>query len=953
MNTPQLNHHPGRPLRAALITGILCALLLVGVQASSFAQTALTGGLRGRVTDSTGAAIPHARITIENRALLVKQETTTDSDGRFTVLGLTPAIDYELAVSATGFRPTARRGLNIVSERTVVADIAIEVGPVSETINVVGNDGAALAATPEISQTIDARRLTELPSNGRNLTRFALLDPHVRNTSALGGDGFAQNRLGINGNIFRETHHKLDGSQNFDAYTNNSPLQSVSLSAVQEFKILTNQFTAEYGGTSAGFTVSTTKSGTNALRGEGFFFGRPSGLQARPPLATLRIPNQLLQYGGAVGGPIKNDRIFFFGNYERTQIERGAFLQERRFLRDNAVLFPAEVFIGQLTDQLALLKFDFTVSDKHSLALRLNGARSYNTNAADRISGITRPNNGVVNALQNTGVQVNDTYTFGKLINELRVTYVNAVPGNSFPLENSIGVLRPGISTEGVSTFARFRQQNYQFVDQVTTQFGKHVLRAGGDYVRQHVFDLSYDLLGTYVFPTCDLGPNGDTRQMCLARQPTQFRQLFGKRELRYGQTRVAGFIQDDWRATTRLTLNLGLRYDYQSLVPDHNNFGPRVGFAFDTTGDGNTVVRGGAGVYYDQPFLHGFTQRYLLNAPQALTATYTIPAGDPNFPVFPISLTTLAGTTTPRDLFLQGPNLRSPYTTQVALGVQRKLFGAWIATADVIHHLSIKQFTAYDRNVPSPFPRTANGQMRSVAAADLTRPLFNAGRGVSLYGDVPVRIVRESSNGGRASYDALSLGLRRRFADRYQFEAHYVYSSSINSISDDHLGSNPNEFSDVIWAERAPSDFHQRQRFVAQGTVALPWQTMFTAVATLASGLPVNALTGTDNNGDTVLFDRPINPATGVPFARNAFRGPRHTTFDTSLAKSITLGSDRARLELRADVFNLFNGSNFYNFNRTYGNGATPASTFLQPLAGVSNVDPGRQFQFAARLIF
>lgn len=947
----RLNQASGPRLALMCLAGVLWMLTTTIL---CVAQTALTGGLRGTVTDKTGATLPNAQVIVQSRSLSKKVEATTDSAGRFALLGLTPAADYEITVAANGFRGETRNGVAVISENTVAIDIAMTVAQVSESVSVVGSDDTALASTPEISQTLDARRLTELPSNGRNLLRFSLLDPHVRNTSALGGDGFAQNRLGINGSIFRETHHKLDGSANFDAYTNNSPLQAVSIAAVQEYKILTNQFAAEYGGTSAGFTVATTKSGTNELHGEAFFFGRPSGIQARPPLATIRIPNQLLQYGGAVGGAIKKDRVFFFGNYERTQIERGAFLQERRFQRDNSLLFPAGVFTGEVRDQLALLKFDFTFSDKHSLAVRLNGSRSYNTNASDRISGITRPSNGVVNALQNTGVQASDTYAVGKLINELRLTYINAVPGNSFPLESSVGAQRPGISIEGVSSFSRFRQQNYQFTDQVTGQFGRHVVRAGFDYVRQHVFDLSYDLFGTYIFPTCDLGASGDTRATCLAKSPTQFRQLFGKRSLRYGQTRVAGFAQDDWRATARLTLNLGLRYDFQSIVgDDKNNFGPRVGFAFDATGDGKTIIRGGAGVYYDQPFLHGFTQRYLLNGPQAITATFTIPAGDPNFPTFPNSLTAIAGTTPPRDLFLQGKNLRSPYTTQFALGVQRKLFGEWIVTADAVHHTQVKQFTAYDLNAPSAFPRTANGQSRSVAAADATRPLFDPAKGFSVYQGVPVRIVRESVNGGAGTYDALDLGVRRRFANRFQLEAHYVYSSAINSITDDHLGSNPNEFADVIGAERGPSDFHQRHRFVGQGTVSLPWQMTLTPVVTLASGLPINALTGSDNNGDTILFDRPINSATGVPFARNAFRGTGHASIDLSAAKSIALKNDRARLELRADVFNLFNGSNFYNFNKTYGNGATPAATFRQPLAGVSNVDPGRQFQFAARLIF
>ena len=292
---------------------------------------------------------------------------------------------------------------------------------------------------------------------------------------------------------------------------------------------------------------------------------------------------------------------------------------------------------------------------------------------------------------------------------------------------------------------------------------------------------------------------------------------------------------------TPRLTLNLGLRYDYQSIVPDKNNFGPRVGFAFDASGDGKTIIRGGGGVYYDQPFLHGFTQRYLLNGPQAVTATYTLAAGATGFPTFPNSLTGLAGTTPPRDLFLQGNNLRSPYTTQFSFGIQRKLFGEWVLTADAIHHTQVKQFIAYDLNAASPFPRTVNGQTRTTAVADATRPLFDKAKGFSVYQGVPVRVVRESANGGTAKYDALDLGVRRRFAQRYQFEAHYVYSSAINSLTDDHLSANPNDWNDAIRAERGPSDFHQRHRFVANGTVALPGRMTLTGVATLASGLPVN----------------------------------------------------------------------------------------------------------------
>ena len=908
----KITHHAARLTLAAWLT-------LAG---AALAQTALTGGLRGAVTDRSGAAIPGARVTAQSPSLLVKQTAVTDAAGGFTFLGLPPAADYEITVAAAGFRDWSRGGIAVVSETTIALDAPLEVGPVNESVTVRAAD-AALAANPEVSQVVDARRLAELPSNARSLPRFALLDPHVRNTSGRGGDGFAATRLSINGNIFRETHYKLDGNSNFDAVFNNAPLQALSLSAVQEFKVLTNQFAAEYGGTSAGFLVATTKSGSNEFHGEAFFFGRPSGIQARPPLSTVRAPNQLLQYGGAAGGPLVREKTYFFVNYERTQQDRGAFVQS-----------PApQLFVGELRDQLALVKVDHRFTELHTLALRLNGNRNTNTNAGDRVSGLTQPSAGQYQALQSSAVQLNDSLTLGRFINELRLSYVNAVPSNSLPFEPSVGVVRPGYSTEGNSAYSRVRTEIAQFVEQGTAQLGRHVVRGGVDFARQKIRDFQYDLFGTYRFAAGPPQPG---------EQPAQYTQRFGVAEVSSGQTRVAFFAQDDWRLLPRLTLNLGLRYDYQSIVEDRNNFGPRLGFALDVTGDGRTVLRGGAGVYYDQPFYHGFVQRFLLSGVEAPISTYTLAPGAPGFPAFPDSLTAppAEAAIARRNLNLRGDGLRSPYTTQVSLGLQRRLFGDWVATVDGVHSFSVKQFQQYDFNAPAPFPRTAPGQARSVAEADSTRPL-------ATFMGVPVRQLLVTSNAGKASYNALDLGLSRRFIGRYQFEAHYVYSSSINSLTDDHLGTNPNEWGDAVRGERGPNDFHQRHRFVAHGTALLPWQSQLSAVVTLASGTPINALTGVDNNGDTTNADR------AVGFGRNPFRGPRQTSFDVSLAKQVPLKQDRVQIELRADVFNLFNNSNYYQFNNVYGNGATPLATFRQPLAGVSNVDPGRQIQFGARLVF
>lgn len=252
---------------------------------------------------------------------------------------------------------------------------------------------------------------------------------------------------------------------------------------------------------------------------------------------------------------------------------------------------------------------------------------------------------------------------------------------------------------------------------------------------------------------------------------------------------------------------------------------------------------------------------------------------------------------------------------------------------------LTVKQFQNFNLNAPSPFPRTAPGQTRTQAAADATRPL-------NTFSGVPIRQLFFQSNSGISNYHALDVAISRRFAKRFQFESHWVWSSAMTNSSDDHNGANPNEWSNIGRAEWGQSDFMQRHRWVSNGLVQLPWNSQLSGVFTLAGGIPVNPLTGVDNNGDTTLRGRPAT------FGRNAFRGPRQTTLDLSFTKSI-LFSERTRVELRADAFNLFNGSNFHRMNGTWGNGAAPLATFLQPIAGLANGDPGRQFTFGIRLLF
>ncbi len=900
---------------------LLSATCLLFGPFSSRAETApavLSGAVVARRSQTR---VPGAQVILESASN--RFQSMTDEAGAYRFERVPPGTNYKIRVESSGFGPVVRQNVNLAAGESRTENFELDIQEIHQSVQVSGSAEGIGSVAPVVSRTVASSDIKDLPSNGRSLVRYALLNPHVRQTQGLGSDGAAASRLSINAASFRHTSHAVDGASNYDSVFANAPQQAVPASAVQETAVLTGPYSAEYGGSTAGVVRATTRSGTDAFHGEAFGFLRPSGVQAKPPVSSLRTPNERIQVGAAAGGPFVRNQTQYFAAFEGSDQRRGSFIQS-----------PAPLtFTGVLKEWTALARVDHRATERNQISFRLNGQHSQNNNANDRIGGFTQPSAEQSAYTQAVAAQLTDRAVYGRAVNEFRASYSAYTPSATRTTRPAVSIVRPSYSTEGGSANSWVHVRAAQISDVVGVQHGSHEIRAGLDFQRVTAKDYSFTPFGEYRFAP---GPS------TAGQQPLQYTQTFGQAMLRYGQSYSSAFVQDSWRALPTLTATAGLRYERQSITNDTVNLAPRLGLAWDVGGRGKTVVRGAAGIYYDQYYFY-IVRRFFLQGVNSPTATYTIPFGAPGFPDFPNSLALAPGAlqSGKRDLYLPAAHLLNPYSFQSSIGLRQEIGDGWSISADVLHTRTLKQMRANDINAPAPFVRSAASQRRTVAQADATRPF-------ATYAGLPVRNVLVIENSGASSYDALDLGVARQFARVGQFQAHYVYASSSSYamfFGEPNTGV-PNDWGNTGSAERGPSDFHQRHRLVATSVLDLPRGTMLSVVASLGSGLPVNPLTGLDNNGDTFTSDRPVG------MGRNSFRGPAHATVDAAGSKRVKI-TEHVGLEMRLEVFNLLNRNNYIKLNGIYGDGTGPGTAFLQPVAGLANVDPSRQLQTGLRLIW
>ncbi|HLK64937.1 MAG TPA: TonB-dependent receptor [Bryobacteraceae bacterium] len=989
---------------------LLSAFVFVIILFPLAGQSPNTGSLTVLVADQSDAIVRDAEVSVVNSGTGAVREAATGSDGSVTIPALPLIGSYTVRVSKTGFGDEQIKDIVLRSGETATVKVKLLVGSSTADVTVYGTT-EGVRADPEIGLSFESKQIDETPVLGRKLSSISLLNSAFRQAKGTGDLFVNQTYVATGAGSRRTATTMVDGANNDEAWGRQIAMSTLPMSAVQEMTVLTTAFSSEYGWTSGPALNIVTKSGTNAFHGEGIYLGRPGDMQAKsfstknycaPSVPTCTVPSTLTsispvdvpdtlnQISGSFGGPILKDKTFFFVADDYTRQNRTALLSNTL----PAFVLPANgdlSYTGEYHQELFDGRVDHRLTAAQNLAIRLNVDRFFDTNPQDAVGGTSAPSVARVYARRSWTAQISHSAVLSSsLSNEARFTWLNGDPVTEWDAQTlSTTYTRTGSVpfTIGQSRVANLFGHQGEFSDTLSWARSRHYVRFGVSAMHHTSGGTGSEpgtaALGTFTFKSTTTAPL-DQLTLNDVQQYTQ-PISFGVSSYVLKQWLYSFFVQDSVRVSRDLTLDLGMRYDRQTLTNSTKDFAPRVGFGWHPGGSSRLSIRGGYGMYYSQ-IQSNLVAGYLVNGLDGL-ATYTATPGQLGFPTcltgscLPLSFDpkTLPASELPaRDITI-GPGMRSFYEAQfaryglnfdllpnypdklvnprsqvVSIGGEREIVKGFFAGADYVHQHWTDLDRTVDLNAPAPFDRTAAGQVRTVAAANATRPILPVNGGV--------RQVNVLMNLGVADYDGLQTQFSYR-SNRHMYAAvSYTLSKATNTTEPDGNGIGPNDsniarLGDV---ERGPSVLDQRHRAVITYYYNLPLGITLGTVTQIASARPFNATTGVDNNGDGINNDRPV--INGQVVAKSAFRGTGTSDVAVYLEERIKTG-ERAAIVLRIEGFNLFNHGNFLGRGQTtYGDTGTPNPTFGQ-LAAVgtasnavpafANVDPPRMFQLQVRFVF
>src|SRR5215469_951539 len=979
-----------------------CLLLLT---TSALAQTPDTATLRGEVLDQTGAAVPGVTVTVTNGLTGLSRSAPTDSTGHFSFAGLPIAGSYEVSAAMQGFMATPATGIALGASATADLTIRITASAGETQVTVTGAIGDVRADQPQLGNHLEAQQVEQIPILNRRITFLPLLN--AANHPAINqGDVFTnQFLITTNGAGRRQTLFELDGSNGIDMWGRQTIFSSVPLDGVQEMTVLTNAFSAEYGSTTGGVVNVVTRSGGNQFHADLVGVWRPSQTSAKlsgfTNTTNVSSGNQvssdkLGQGAASLSGPIGGrNKTHFFAS--------GEYSSQDRVSPVTSPVSPG-AFVGEYRGWLALLRLDHQLSNTNTLFFRADADGFHDTNPNGIVGGNSLPTVARTFKRSTYSAALGDTAAITPaLVNNARLQFQLASPITEFDpvifgTQFQVPIAGFGTFTTGTSQSALLMNRQYEASDTIATVHGRHDLRFGGGMIHAHSGGDSKEFggpitLGQFTYRSCDPATHGgligcETAYLQSISNVLSYTQSFGNQTYTVDDTLWSAFAQDNFELRPDFTLNLGLRYERQTFTDATHDIAPRLGFAWNVRGTGQTVVRGGFGIYYSQ-IPDNQEANYALSGPTGVF-NFTASQGQVGFPPA-ISAAPLpafpAGAAVPvRSIYIRPgraafynqflpvstligyPNaLLNPYAEQWTFGFERQIRPDWVLAVDYVGSHTLRILRPVDVDSPTPFVRTLPGQVRPAQAANCTRPLwiaFYAQAGVAcnpLKATNPqpaYSTVLSDVNSGFANYNALDVNVTHRFSSRSVMLFSYTWSHALGNVDPDVPSQNPNDPNFLGAAEYGNAIFDERHRFVLSGSYVAPLKITLGGVATAGSGFPFNFTTGANNFGDPgATTDRPV--INGAVVGRNTGRG--NWIFDVSpfVERPFTLG-EHIRLTLRAEAFNVFNHPNFVGYSGAFGNGAQPVPVcrcagggFGQPLVGITNQLPARSLQFQARLGF
>ena len=1060
----------------------LAVVALACLPAGAFGQ-AVSGTILGTVTDASGAVMGQAKVTIVNEGTGLTRTLTADTNGDYTAPSL-PTGRYTLIAEAAGFKTLTMSNVELGVDQRARIDLKLEVGTVSESVTITGESPLLQTSSSELGTTVTDEQIEKLPLNGRNFVNLTRTIPGVlRGIPGANIDGAgslawrASASFSANGQRPRDNNFMLDGVDNNETW-----LQTVvifpSVDSLDEFKMQTSTYSAEFGRSLGGVVNLQIKSGTNQLRGSAFEFHRDDKFDANNffnnRAGRAKPDFKQDQFGGTVGGPVFKDRTFFFASYQGHRENQGQtflstvptlamrggdFSELNRVIFDplTGQPFPGNVIPANRIDTVAKNILSQLYPEPNTAGTRqangqvinnylINPVKTREDNQVDtkvdhtltptnrffarysfqkthRIQPATLPH-GDAGATFGAGdgnikgqsLAINDTQTFSnRWLNEFRFGW-SSIKFFMTPIDyganpaNAVGL--PGINlnpiTSGMTqlTFQNIRnlgansnqplitnQNDFQFFDNVTYNRAKHTVKMGGSFTPRSREILNADtIVGQFGFNnnmtsncagqaagcTVSSATGFDVASFMLGLTSAKNRNLFDAGTYTEKRPEISAYIQDDFRASHKLTLNLGLRWDvyvpWVEIDDRQSNFdvstgtfvvaspdavingikvgrylqtyskrdlGPRFGFAYDLTGDGKTVVRGGFGVFWN--FTPGGTSSSKAQNPPflqstALTPTPTAygsnlllkdglpppPGVDPNRPA--------AGST--RSIF--DVNARDSYARQWNLNVQRGLGRDYMVEVAYVGSQGRQMIAKGDPNQAKP--------VVGVTDANVNRPY--AAKAPAL------RTIGQVQNTGTLDYHGLLVKFQRRFSHNFSFLNSYTWGKAIDLNSDNDGTVTYTNVYDPQY-NRGPADYDITHTLSSSWIYELPWARdkmyggwQVNGIMLLRGGLPLTVTqtqgvlsTGTGNRPNRVCngtlsnptIDRWFDTSCFVPptdttgtygdAGRGIIRGPGSFNIDASLIKNTKIG--RYTTEIRVEAFNVLNHPQFANPNTQIGNAA------------------------------